>query len=169
MNQSHQLCGRYNEDTLNRADRNSLIEKHLPRIQLIARQFRTRLPPSIDTDDLVAAGVLAMIRILDQGRFWTWQRVRGAMLDLIREAGESRRSAMPPDVIAEEANPEQLAMRGERARHLQRNAATLTEREREVFRLAVEGAGSGAIARELGVSGSRVRKLRQTALERLAA
>jgi RNA polymerase sigma factor (sigma-70 family) len=170
MNHSNQIAGRcWNKDSVNLHDRNSLIEKHLPRIRLIARQLRYSLPPSVDIDDLVAAAALAMIRALDEGRFWTWARVRGAMLDLIREAHENRRAAMPPDVIAETQNPEQLAIRSEAVLNVQRNAATLTERERQVISLAAAGAGGQRIARELNISDRRVRKLKESAIERLEA
>ncbi len=154
---------------MNLRDRNCLIEKHLPRIRLIARQLRPALPPGVELGDMEAAAVLAMIRTLDEGRFWTWARVRGAMLDLIREHRDSRRAAMPPDVISCAASPEQLAIRKDSRRILQRNAATLTERERAVLRLATSGVQGRRIAQELRISERRVKKLRQRAVERLAA
>jgi RNA polymerase sigma factor (sigma-70 family) len=154
---------------VNHEDRNILIEQHLPRIRVIARTFRSPLPPGIDVEDLVQEAAARMARHLDRGFPWTWARVEGVMLDALRTQHPGCRGPMPLDVASAEPSPEQLAIRSDRRRILQRNAATLAEREQVLLRLASRGASGQRIAQELRVSARRSRKIKERVVARLRA
>jgi len=74
-------------------ERNSLVEAHLPQVRYIAERMAAKLPPSVDRDDLIGAGVLGLIDAV--GKFdptrgvlfktYAERRVRGAILDSLRD------------------------------------------------------------------------------------
>jgi RNA polymerase sigma factor for flagellar operon FliA len=74
-------------------DRDALIEAHLPQVKFIADRLAAKLPRSVDREDLISAGVLGLIDAAnkyDPARgvlFKTYAetRVRGAMLDSLRD------------------------------------------------------------------------------------
>lgn len=69
-----------------------LLEEFAPLIRYLAYRFSFRLPPSMETDDLVHAGILGLMDALEKydpsrkAQFKTYAefRIRGAMLDEIR-------------------------------------------------------------------------------------
>ncbi len=73
--------------------RDDLLEQHADLVKRIAYHLANRLPPSVQVDDLVQAGMIGLLdaaRNYDQGRnasFKTYAsiRIRGAMLDEIRK------------------------------------------------------------------------------------
>lgn len=73
-------------------DHEKLIEGFVPLIRFIAFRFSFRLPPSMDMDDLVSAGILGLMDAAGkydstkEVQFKTYAefRIRGAMLDEIR-------------------------------------------------------------------------------------
>ncbi len=73
-------------------DAESLINKLRPAVRRAASQLMARLPPSVDVDDLVQAGMIALFDSLkrfdpasdNQFETFAMQRVRGAMLDELR-------------------------------------------------------------------------------------
>ena len=73
-------------------DAESMIDKLRPSVRRAASQLMARLPPSVDVDDLVQAGMIALfdsIKRFDpasdfQFETFAMQRVRGAMLDELR-------------------------------------------------------------------------------------
>ena len=75
------------------ASRNALILHYLPLVRYTAERVYARLPSSVERDDLLHAGILAMIRAVDRfdlGRgilFETYccRRVEGAMIDYLRK------------------------------------------------------------------------------------
>jgi len=77
---------------LTMAQRDKLIEEYAPTIRYLAQRLAFRLPPSLDVDDLVHAGIIGLIDALEkfdssrQIKFKTYAefRIRGAMLDQIR-------------------------------------------------------------------------------------
>lgn len=77
----------YKKDT-----RDALIEAHLPQVKFIAERLAAKLPPSVDRDDLIGAGVLGLLDAVDkfdasrgvQFKTYAELRVRGAMLDCLR-------------------------------------------------------------------------------------
>ncbi len=74
-------------------DREQLVQRFVPLVKRIAYHLMARLPPSIQFEDLVQNGMLGLLDALDRfqegfgAQFETYasQRVRGAMLDGLRE------------------------------------------------------------------------------------
>lgn len=82
------------------ADRQALIEAHLPQVRYIAERMLAKLPPSVDRDDLIGAGVLGLLDAVEkydelrgvQFKTYAETRIRGAMLDSLRDLDWSSRS-----------------------------------------------------------------------------
>lgn len=74
-------------------DKNSLIKQYQPLVRRLAHHMMAKLPPSVDVDDLIQVGLIGLSDALSrfeasQGvQFETFatQRIRGAMLDELRE------------------------------------------------------------------------------------
>lgn len=152
---------------MNCEDRNILIEKCLPEIELIARRFWHRLPPGVSLDDLEQQARLSMIATMDSGGVWTWARCYGVMADYLRDHAPARRDEMPREIASAESDPEELAIRSERRRIVQRMAADLPPREQAVLRLAARGVSGQELARTLRVGDRRARQLREQVVQRL--
>ena len=83
-----------------RAERESLLQAHLPDVRYIARRIHDRLPRHVPFDDVVHAGVLGLIDAVDkfdpgkrvQFRTYAKFRIRGAILDSLREMDWGPRS-----------------------------------------------------------------------------
>jgi RNA polymerase sigma factor for flagellar operon FliA len=81
-------------------DRDALIEAHLPQVKYIADRMAAKLPPSVDRDDLVGAGLLGLLDAVDKYdptrgvlfKTYAEARVRGAMLDSLRHLDWAPRS-----------------------------------------------------------------------------
>lgn len=81
-------------------DRDAIIRAHLPLVKRIAFHLMSRLPASVETDDLVQAGLIGLLDAFDRfddnqgAQFETYatQRIRGAMLDELRDADWASRS-----------------------------------------------------------------------------
>jgi RNA polymerase sigma factor for flagellar operon FliA len=77
-----------------------LVEKHTPLVRRIAYHLITRLPPNVQVDDLIQAGMIGLLEASrnyspDHGaKFETFAgiRIRGAMLDEIRKSDWTPRS-----------------------------------------------------------------------------
>ncbi|MFO1196928.1 MAG: RNA polymerase sigma factor FliA [Burkholderiaceae bacterium] len=75
-------------------DRKAAIDQYGPMVRRVATQLIAKLPANVELDDLVQAGMIGLFDALsryqaDQGaQFETFamQRIRGAMLDELREA-----------------------------------------------------------------------------------
>lgn len=75
-------------------DRDSAIQRYGPLVRRVAHQLIARLPPNVEIDDLVQAGMIGLFDALTRyeasggAQFETFamQRVRGAMLDELRGA-----------------------------------------------------------------------------------
>lgn len=75
-------------------DRSKDIEAHLPLIRKIAGQLKARLPANVEMDDLIQTGMIGLMDALERyeenadAQFETYagQRVKGAMLDYLRDA-----------------------------------------------------------------------------------
>lgn len=73
-------------------DKEALLAQHIPLVKKIAHQLKAKLPPSVEVDDLVQAGMMGLLDAMqkyadDQGaQFETYasQRIRGAMIDELR-------------------------------------------------------------------------------------
>ena len=74
-------------------DRDQLVQRFMPLVKRIAYHLMARLPASVQFDDLVQNGMLGLLDAMDRyeegfgAQFETYatQRVRGAMLDGLRE------------------------------------------------------------------------------------
>lgn len=83
------------------AERDRLIEAHLPQVRFIADRLAAKLPPSVDRDDLIGAGVLGLLDAVEKFdarrgvmfKTYAEMRVRGAMLDSLRDLDWAPRSA----------------------------------------------------------------------------
>jgi RNA polymerase sigma factor FliA len=81
-------------------DRNDLVLQELPQVYYIASRIRERLPQHVELEDLVSAGVIGLLeayRTFDSSKnaqFKTFAkfRIRGAILDSLREADWGSRS-----------------------------------------------------------------------------
>ena len=73
-------------------DRSQTVESYMPLIRRHALALQVRLPPSVELDDLIQAGMVGLLDALDRfetgqgATFATYasQRVRGAMIDELR-------------------------------------------------------------------------------------
>lgn len=80
-------ANRYDKTT-----RDALVEAHLPQVKFIAERLAAKLPPSVELDDLIGAGVLGLLDAVEkfdpargvQFKTYAELRVRGAMLDCLR-------------------------------------------------------------------------------------
>ncbi len=83
-----------------RADQDALVLRHADLVKRIAYHLAGRLPPSVDVDDLIQAGMLGLLEAASHyttGRgasFETYAgiRIRGAMLDALRKLDWAPRS-----------------------------------------------------------------------------
>lgn len=86
--------------TQDKANADELVVKHAPLVKRIAYHLMSRLPPSVQADDLIQAGMIGLLEAArnydaSQGAsFETYAgiRVRGAMLDEIRRTDWTPRS-----------------------------------------------------------------------------
>jgi RNA polymerase sigma factor for flagellar operon FliA len=81
-------------------DRDSLIESHLPQVKFLAERLAAKLPPSVELNDLVGAGMLGLLDAVDKFdpskgvmfKTYAEMRVRGAILDSLRDLDWAPRS-----------------------------------------------------------------------------
>jgi RNA polymerase sigma factor for flagellar operon FliA len=74
------------------ADKNTLLTAHMPLVKRLAHQMRAKLPPSVEVDDLIQAGMIGLLDAINRyeenhgAQFETYAvlRIRGAMLDELR-------------------------------------------------------------------------------------
>jgi RNA polymerase sigma factor FliA len=74
-------------------DRENLVQQHAPLVRRIAHQLAAKLPASVEVDDLIQIGMIGLLDAISRyednhgAKFETYasQRIRGAMLDELRE------------------------------------------------------------------------------------
>ena len=74
-------------------DRNALIRQYQPLVRKLAYHMMAKLPPSVEVDDLIQVGLIGLSEALSryeaalgvQFETFATQRIRGAMLDELRE------------------------------------------------------------------------------------
>jgi RNA polymerase sigma factor for flagellar operon FliA len=79
--------------TRSEAARETLLQRYIHLVRYMASRLARTLPPSVDTDDLISAGVLGFLAALDgfdpevgtDFSVYSLTRIRGAMVDFIRE------------------------------------------------------------------------------------
>ena len=77
-----------------KADKNHLLTEHMPLVKRLAHQMKAKLPPSVEVDDLVQAGMMGLLDAINRyeehhgAQFETYAvlRIRGAMLDELRNS-----------------------------------------------------------------------------------
>jgi RNA polymerase sigma factor (sigma-70 family) len=75
-----------------KADKNHLLTEHMPLVKRLAHQMKAKLPPSVEVDDLIQAGMIGLLDAINRyeenhgAQFETYAvlRIRGAMLDELR-------------------------------------------------------------------------------------
>ncbi|MEH6437982.1 RNA polymerase sigma factor FliA [Massilia sp. DD77] len=75
-----------------KADKNHLLTEHMPLVKRLAHHMKAKLPPSVEVDDLVQAGMMGLLDAINRyednhgAQFETYAvlRIRGAMLDELR-------------------------------------------------------------------------------------
>lgn len=73
-------------------ERDALVLEHLPQVHWIATRIHEKLPPSIELDDLISAGIVGLLAAVDHFdpghkaslRTYAEYKIRGAILDSIR-------------------------------------------------------------------------------------
>jgi RNA polymerase sigma factor FliA len=88
-------------EALSRVDRDAGLKKYAPLVKRIAYHLMARLPPSVQVDDMIQAGLIGLVEALErydgdmgaQFESYASQRIRGAMLDELREADWMPRNA----------------------------------------------------------------------------
>ncbi len=84
-----------------RDEKGELLEQYMPMVKRLAHHMMGRLPPSVEEDDLVQAGMIGLIDAISrydeaqsaQFEAYAIQRIRGSMIDELRQADWLPRSA----------------------------------------------------------------------------
>lgn len=92
-------------------DRDALLRQHVPLVRRIAHHMIAKLPPNVELDDLIQVGMIGLAEALSryqaaQGvQFETFatQRIRGAMLDELRDSDWMSRSSRKSQKDIEQA------------------------------------------------------------------
>ena len=77
-----------------KTDKNHLLQEHALLVKRLAHQLKAKLPPSVEVDDLIQAGMIGLLDAVNRyeedhgAQFETYavQRIRGAMLDELRSS-----------------------------------------------------------------------------------
>lgn len=83
-----------------KSDKNQLLTQHAPLVKKLAHLMKAKLPPSVEVDDLIQAGMIGLLDAVNRyeethgAQFETYavQRIRGAMLDELRSSDWMPRS-----------------------------------------------------------------------------
>lgn len=81
--------------------KNELLEQYMPMVKRLAHHMMGRLPPSVEEDDLVQAGMIGLLDAVSrydeaqsaQFEAYAIQRIRGSMIDQLRQMDWMPRSA----------------------------------------------------------------------------
>ncbi len=84
-----------------RDEKSELLEQYMPMVKRLAHHMMGRLPPSVEEDDLVQAGMIGLIDAISrydeaqsaQFEAYAIQRIRGSMIDELRHLDWMPRSA----------------------------------------------------------------------------
>ena len=77
-----------------KSSKNALLAAHALLVKKLAHQMKAKLPPSVEVDDLIQAGMIGLLDAINRyednhgAQFETYavQRIRGAMLDELRSS-----------------------------------------------------------------------------------
>lgn len=109
MSEAHPRTVRTRKSKLQQRD--ELVVDHLPLVKYLAQRMITKLPPSVEVNDLVSAGVMGLMDAVEKYepsrgvKFKTYaeQRVRGAMIDSLRSMDWAPRSLRRKERAVEKA------------------------------------------------------------------
>ena len=84
-----------------KSEKSDLLTQYMPMVKRLAHHMMGRLPPSVEEDDMVQAGMLGLLDAIsryDQGQSaqfeaYAIQRIRGSMIDELRHTDWMPRSA----------------------------------------------------------------------------
>ena len=104
-------------------ERDRLLLEHLPQVRFIARRIHDRLPQHVDIEDLINSGVIGLIDALSkydstknvQFKSYAQFRIRGAILDSLRDLDWSPRELRKQARRVEEANRQLSTLLGRAA------------------------------------------------------
>ena len=121
------LIRRYKQEEQNIDEklRHQLILDYSPLIRFVAQRIASRLPPSIDIDDLISSGVIGLMDAIEKydpnmyNKFKTYAefRIRGAILDELRSQDWIPRSVRNKAKIIERTHNELEQKLGRPAKH----------------------------------------------------
>lgn len=121
------LIRRYKQEEHNIDEqlRHQLILDYSPLIRFVAQRIASRLPPSIDIDDLISSGVIGLMDAIEKydpnmyNKFKTYAefRIRGAILDELRSQDWIPRSVRNKAKVIERAHTELEQKLGRPAQH----------------------------------------------------
>src|SRR5277367_2120860 len=119
MNQKEAQTVKVTRD-LDPGERERVLLEHLPQVRYIARRIHDRLPAQVPLEDLIHAGVLGLIDAVGkfnpgknvQLKSYAKFRIRGAILDSLREMDWSPRNLRRQARRVEEARRELAAQLG---------------------------------------------------------
>jgi RNA polymerase sigma factor for flagellar operon FliA len=77
-----------------KTEKDSLLTAHMPLVKRLAHHMKAKLPPSVEVDDLIQAGMIGLLDAISRyeethgAQFETYAvlRIRGAMLDELRNS-----------------------------------------------------------------------------------
>jgi RNA polymerase sigma factor for flagellar operon FliA len=83
-----------------KANKDHLLTEHMPLVKKLAHHMKAKLPPSVEVDDLIQAGMMGLLDAINRyednhgAQFETYAvlRIRGAMLDELRNSDWMPRS-----------------------------------------------------------------------------
>ena len=83
-----------------KTNKDHLLTEHIPLVKRLAHHMKAKLPPSVEVDDLVQAGMIGLLDAINRyedthgAQFETYAvlRIRGAMLDELRSSDRLPRS-----------------------------------------------------------------------------
>jgi RNA polymerase sigma factor for flagellar operon FliA len=130
-----------------------LLEEFAPLIRYLAYRFSFRLPPSMETEDLVHAGILGLMDALEkydssrEAQFKTYAefRIRGAMLDEIRSQNWIPRS-IQEKVSLLHRTTEELTKRLGREPNQDELAAELKMEKEELYQFLIQARASSMLS-----------------------
>jgi RNA polymerase sigma factor for flagellar operon FliA len=136
-------------------DREAFIQEFAPQIKYIAYRLAMRLPPHIEVNELINAGVIGLIDALDRYdpsrdvKFKTYAefRIRGAMLDELRSLDWVPRSVRRKATVVERTMQE-LERRLGRAPTEEEMAGAMGMEADDYLRFLQDAAGSAIISVE---------------------
>ncbi len=93
-------------------NRDEIVIRHLPQIKYIAQRIAVKLPPDVQLDDLISAGVIGLLDAFEkfderkgvQFKTYAEVRIRGAILDSLRELDWAPRSLRKKSKEVEQAH-----------------------------------------------------------------